>query len=128
MTLYDPTLESSHPLQKSREPTFYSVPQPEGVCIGKPAPHVELRICSKGSSHVGRILTRGPHVMLRYWDQISAKEFNTSNELWLDTGDIGSIDEYGNLWLRGRTNGRIKSGGENIYPEEVSINHLNFPL
>lgn len=57
--------------------------------------------------------------MLSYWGQISAKTSDSSNERWLDTGDVGSIDEYGNLWLIGRKKGQIKSGGENIYPEEV---------
>ncbi|KAI9118872.1 hypothetical protein K1719_010317 [Acacia pycnantha] len=57
--------------------------------------------------------------MIRYWDQTLTSPLDSSNEGWLDTGDIGSIDHNGNLWLLGRTNGRIKSGGENIYPEEV---------
>lgn len=59
--------------------------------------------------------------MLRYYDKISARPSNDINEVWFDTGDIGSIDDNGNLWLVGRSNGRIKSGGENIYPEEVSL-------
>ena len=41
---------------------------------------------------------------------------------------MGSIDHYGNLWLAGRKNGRIKSGGENIYPEEVVEMALNLFL
>ncbi|KAK9267479.1 hypothetical protein L1049_009905 [Liquidambar formosana] len=128
MTLYDPTLkESCQGLQKFNEIKSNSIHQPEGVCVGKAAPHVELRTCVKGSSYVGRILTRGPHVMLRYWDQIPARASDSSNEVWLDTGDIGSIDEYGNLWLIGRKNGRIKSGGENVYPEEVEAVLLQHP-
>ncbi|KAE7996058.1 hypothetical protein FH972_000807 [Carpinus fangiana] len=120
MTLYDPTMEiSSQHLQKVANTRYTSVHQSQGVCVGKPAPHVELKICVDGSSHVGRILTRGPHVMLRYWGQIPEKASDSSNESWLDTGDVGSIDEYGNLWLIGRVNGQIKSGGENVYPEEV---------
>ena len=115
MTLHDPTLETVDVTK--------SIPahQKQGVCVGKPAPHVELKICFDGSSHVGKILTRGPHVMLRYWGQSPQKGPSSINQDWLDTGDIGYIDEYGNLWLIGRTKGRIKSGGENIYPEEVSI-------
>ncbi|KAK9290807.1 hypothetical protein L1049_008985 [Liquidambar formosana] len=42
-------------------------------------------------------------------------------------GDIGYIDEYGNLWLIGWKNGRIKSGGENVYPEEVEAVLLQHP-
>ncbi|XP_043701227.1 2-succinylbenzoate--CoA ligase, chloroplastic/peroxisomal isoform X1 [Telopea speciosissima] len=92
--------------------------KPGGVCVGKPAPHVELQIHGDGSSLIGRILTRGTHVMLRYWDQ-SPTAVSKFEEGWLDTGDIGWIDDYGAVWLIGRLNGRIKSGGENVYPEEV---------
>lgn len=117
MTLYDPKIDHRK---------LHSVEQTRGICVGKPAPHVELKICVDGSSDVGRILTRGPHVMLRYWNGSSATAFaESSNGVWLDTGDIGSIDDYGNVWLIGRANGRIKSGGENIYPEEVTIAHID---
>ncbi|MFS7956084.1 putative o-succinylbenzoate--CoA ligase [Helianthus anomalus] len=61
--------------------------------------------------------------MFGYWDQIQMKE-NHCNEGWHETGDIGRIDANGNLWLIGRLKGRIKSGGENMYPEEVSITKL----
>lgn len=122
LMLCDPMGETSIPHFQSYEHSkCHSVYQPEGVCVGKPAPHIEIKICLDGSSHVGRILTRGPHLMLRYYDKISARPSNNINEVWFDTGDIGSIDDNGNLWLVGRSNGRIKSGGENIYPEEVSL-------
>ncbi|GAY33939.1 hypothetical protein CUMW_008890 [Citrus unshiu] len=128
MTLYDPTLETPGQLpQAFGNVTPNSVHQPQGVCVGKPAPHVELKVCSDGSSHVGRILTRGPHVMLRYWDQFLAKPSVSTGEVWLDTGDIGSIDDGGNVWLAGRRNGRIKSGGENVYPEEVEAVLIQHP-
>ena len=40
--------------------------------------------------------------MLGYWGQIPPKTSDTCDEGWFDTGDIGEIDEYGNLWLIGR--------------------------
>lgn len=122
MTLYDPTLTThSQPLRTVDKPESISVlAYQQGVCVGKPAPHVELKICVDGSSRFGRILTRGPHLMLGYWDKGFPKASYSSQKDWLDTGDIGYVDEYFNLWLIGRINGRIKSGGENIYPEEVS--------
>ncbi|KAJ1420900.1 AMP-dependent synthetase/ligase [Sesbania bispinosa] len=128
LTLYDPMHKTtSQPLQKYGEARPNLIHQPQGVCVGKAAPHVELKICADASSHIGRILTRGPHLMLKYWDQILTNPLNQRNEVWLDTGDIGSIDSNGNLWLLGRTNGRIKSGGENIYPEEVEAILLEHP-
>lgn len=120
LTLYEPMHETtSQSLQAFGVAGSKLIHQQQGVCIGKAAPHIELKISADASGHTGRILTRGPHIMLRYWDQTLTNPLNPNNEAWLDTGDIGSIDHYGNLWLLGRTNGRIKSGGENIYPEEV---------
>lgn len=58
--------------------------------------------------------------MVGYWGQIATKASNTIDEDWLDTGDIGTMDDCGNVWLVGRSKGRIKTGGENVYPEEVS--------
>ncbi|KAF9587264.1 hypothetical protein IFM89_039511 [Coptis chinensis] len=90
-----------------------------GVCVGKPAPHVELFVNGNGHCSIGRILTRGPHVMLKYWNQVPLKKLDSLHQGWLDTGDIGWLDDKGAVWLIGRSNDRIKSGGENVYPEEV---------
>ncbi|CAH9076412.1 unnamed protein product [Cuscuta epithymum] len=119
-TLYDPAKESvRRALQLNNDRDSNLARQQEGICVGKPAPHVELRVCAESSSRNGRILTRGSHVMLGYWGQISNKTSKLAGENWLDTGDIGHIDDHGNIWLIGRSKGRIKSGGENVYPEEV---------
>ncbi|KAJ6417578.1 hypothetical protein OIU84_003326 [Salix udensis] len=119
MTLHDPTLQTpTQTLLTVDKTRSSSVHHRQGVCVGKPPLHVELKIGADEPSSIGRILTRGPHLMLRYWDQNSMKAAESTNDFWLDTGDIGSIDDYGNIWLVGRQNGRIKSGGENIYPEE----------
>ncbi|RDX95199.1 2-succinylbenzoate--CoA ligase, chloroplastic/peroxisomal, partial [Mucuna pruriens] len=128
LSLYDPMHETTNqPLQTFDVAGSKLNHQPQGVCVGKAAPHIELKISADASGHIGRILTRGPHIMLRYWDQTLTNPLNPNNEAWLDTGDIGSVDYYGNLWLLGRTNGRIKSGGENIYPEEVEAILLEHP-
>ncbi|XP_047312939.1 2-succinylbenzoate--CoA ligase, chloroplastic/peroxisomal [Impatiens glandulifera] len=115
MTLHDPT--STPPPHSSLGATA------GGVCVGKAAPHVEIRIGSEGhdtsSGGVGKILTRGPHVMLGYWGQTITNELNSNKDVWLDTGDIGMVDGSGQIWLVGRNKGRIKSGGENVFPEEV---------
>ncbi|KAM1008139.1 hypothetical protein ACFX2A_004711 [Malus domestica] len=128
MTLYDPSVDNSgRPPRLNDERKLHSAHEERGVCVGKPAPHVELKISIDGSSHVGRILTRGQHVMLRYWHGSPPNESVSGNEVWFDTGDVGSVDDSGNVWLIGRANGRIKSGGENIYPEEVERTLLQHP-
>jgi acyl-activating enzyme 14 len=99
--------------------------QCEGVCVGKPAPHVEIQIgrneSNSSSSPMGKILTRGLHTMVGYWGNNMVDTPESVRNGWLDTGDTGWIDRTGNLWLMGRQKGRIKSGGENVYPEEVLI-------
>jgi o-succinylbenzoate---CoA ligase len=100
-----------------------------GVCVGKPAPHVEIQIGVDGNdnscSQTGNVLTRGLHTMVGYWvnDRVVGLSDSVRNG-WLDTGDTGWMDKSGNLWLVGRQKGRIKSGGENVYPEEVLTPHL----
>lgn len=126
LNLWDPTLKTTDLLLFYTE-KLNSIDHPQGVCVGKPAPHIELKISTDGTSQAGRILTRGPHVMLGYWGESQEKKSNAAVEGWLDTGDIGSINESGNLWLVGRSNGRIKSGGENVYPEEVETILLQHP-
>ncbi|CAA6668083.1 unnamed protein product [Spirodela intermedia] len=102
-----------------------------GVCVGKPPLHVEL--CIRGSStdncgpEVGSILSRGAHLMVQYWSRVNVETLDRRTSGWLDTGDTGWIDGDGELWLVGRTNGRIKCGGENVYPEEVEGVLLQHP-
>ncbi|KAK1309021.1 hypothetical protein QJS10_CPA09g00731 [Acorus calamus] len=88
---------------------------------GKPAPHIELRICIEDEINhptwIGKIQTRGPHVLVGYWGSTSVSE----KQSWFDTGDVGWLDDSGGLWLVGRGKDRIKTGGENVYPEEVEV-------
>lgn len=103
-----------------------------GVCVGKPAPHVEVKIGqsdlddSKDNAIVknplfreGHVLTRGPHVMEFYWGLPTETAAVLSADGWLDTGDVGWMDGAGRLWLLGRFKDVIKSGGENVYASEV---------
>ncbi|XP_015166642.1 2-succinylbenzoate--CoA ligase, chloroplastic/peroxisomal isoform X3 [Solanum tuberosum] len=125
MTLYDPARESC--IQHSYANSSNLAHKPDGICVGKPAPHIEIRIAGDDLSCIGRILTRGPHLMLGYWGQMPSNNSSPTDECWLDTGDIGHIDDCGNIWLVGRLKGRIKSGGENVYPEEVEAVLLQHP-
>ncbi|GFP84209.1 2-succinylbenzoate--coa ligase chloroplastic/peroxisomal [Phtheirospermum japonicum] len=114
MTLYDPTKKNQHKQSSYDDDVRTSnLSREGGTCVGKPAPHVELKVTA------GRILMRGPHVMLHYWGQSPSMHLDPVYQGWLDTGDIGQVDGHGNLWLVGRAKDRIKSGGENVYPEEV---------
>jgi fatty-acyl-CoA synthase len=67
---------------------------------------------------VGRILTASPSIVPGYW---AAPELTASaiRDGWLDTGDLGRIDEDGYLYIEGRTKDMIISKGQNIYPAEI---------
>ena len=69
-------------------------------------------------------MTRGPHVILKYWGQNDSTTVALSENGWLNIGDLGWIDEEGKLWLLGRSKYMIKSGGEILYPSEVSVSLL----
>ena len=67
---------------------------------------------------VGEIVYRGPGTMLGYWRK--DKETHESiRDGWFHTGDAGTMDEDGFIYIKDRIKDMIISGGENIYPAEV---------
>ncbi|GAA1301616.1 AMP-binding protein [Planotetraspora silvatica] len=67
----------------------------------------------------GEVLIGGGHVMVGYWRNPAATEAAVLPGGWLRTGDGGSFDEDGYLYLHDRLKDMIVSGGENVYPAEV---------
>ncbi|PRX51216.1 acyl-CoA synthetase (AMP-forming)/AMP-acid ligase II [Prauserella shujinwangii] len=67
----------------------------------------------------GEILLRGPHTMLGYLDDPAATAEAIDAEGWLHTGDVGSLDEHGNLTITDRIKDMYVCGGFNVYPAEV---------
>lgn len=92
--------------------------------IGRPLPDVEIKIVDIDGNRLppnemGEILARGPRVMTGYWeDQEKTRQVMTEDG-WLKTGDLGSMDEDGYVYISGRADGMIIRGGENISPLEV---------
>lgn len=74
----------------------------------------------------GEILARGPAVMKGYWSNPSATERALEGG-WYHSGDIGSCDEDGYLYIRDRLKDMYISGGENVYPAEIENALLNLP-
>lgn len=66
----------------------------------------------------GEIIVRGPACMEHYYNRPEATE-RALYKGWYHTGDIGSVDEQGYIWVADRVDDMIISGGENIYPREV---------
>ncbi len=83
--------------------------------------HLEVRIDSDDPQNkAGEIRVRGSHVMRGYYKNESATADVLDPDGWLHTGDMGTMDSDGTLYIRGRSKTMILSGsGQNIYPEEI---------
>jgi fatty-acyl-CoA synthase len=75
---------------------------------------------------VGEVLVQGPNVMSGYWED-PAQGAAVRRDGWYHTGDAGSVDEEGFLYIRDRYKDMIISGGENVYPAEVESALLELP-
>lgn len=97
---------------------------------GKPIPGVEVKIVSPDlQTGIGEISVCGPNVMQGYFGDKEETNDVLSEEGWLFTGDLGFIDDSGNLHVCGRSkNVIVLSNGENVYPEAVEhlINNFNW--
>ncbi|MCF8129960.1 MAG: long-chain fatty acid--CoA ligase [Deltaproteobacteria bacterium] len=91
--------------------------------VGKPVPHLHVRILDDNDqemppNELGEICLKGPKVFKGYWKNPDA----TAKALkggWFHTGDIGTVDEHGYLYIMDRKKDMIISGGENIASPEV---------
>ncbi|MGE0103021.1 MAG: AMP-binding protein [Blastocatellales bacterium] len=95
--------------------------------VGRAIPGVEIRILDPDESGVGEILISGPSLMQGYLDDPEATAA-VVRDGWFHTGDLGSVDRHGNVFIRGRRKEMIVlSSGKNIYPEEIEQHYLQIP-
>lgn len=82
---------------------------------------LEVKIDSPDPQHTaGEIIVRGEHVMKGYYKNDKDTEKVLDPDGWLHTGDMGTMDDDGTLYIRGRSKTMIlSSSGQNIYPEEI---------
>lgn len=92
--------------------------------VGKVIPHVELKILA---SNQNEICIKGYNIMLGYYKLEAETQKAIDGEGWLHTGDLGYLDENGNLCITGRLKEMIVRGGENISPYEIENQIKNFP-
>ncbi len=96
--------------------------------VGKPLPGVEVKIELPDENGVGEVFARGQNVMLGYFNNEAATN-QVLQDRWLKTGDLGRIDEDGNLYIVGRSKDVIiDSNGKNIYPDEIEDLYGNSAL
>ncbi|MFZ0382734.1 MAG: long-chain fatty acid--CoA ligase [Solirubrobacteraceae bacterium] len=83
--------------------------------VGRAMPGVEFKIADDGE-----ILTKGPNVFREYWRNPQATKDTFTEDGWLMTGDLGSLDEGGYLSITGRKKDIIiTAGGKNLAPANL---------
>jgi len=98
---------------------------------GKPVFFTDLRVVRPDGTdadvdEVGEVIVSGPNIMAGYWDD-PERTAEVLVDGWYHTGDAGSLDDEGFLYIRDRYKDMIISGGENIYPAEVESALLELP-
>ncbi len=95
---------------------------PDGYVAGSCGkPIHKVRITSPDPERIpGEIQTKGPNLFIGYYKNPQADLDSRTYDGWFRTGDLGIMDEDGNVFIRGRIKALILSAsGQNIYPEEV---------
>ncbi len=99
--------------------------------MGKGIPGVELKVINEKGvkikpGEIGEVIARGDNVMLGYFkDEEGTK--NTIRDGWLYTGDLGTVDKDGYIFLTARKKEIIKVGGKRISPKEIEAVILEIP-
>jgi acyl-CoA synthetase (AMP-forming)/AMP-acid ligase II len=113
-----------------------------GLLAGRPIPEIQLRIVpdqwgmpvtrfeSMESDEVGEILVTGNHVLKGYLFGHGDEETKVriDGEIWHRTGDAGSLDETGRLWLLGRCAAKVNDARGILYPFAVECVAMTFPF
>ena len=99
-----------------------------GSC-GIAVPGCPVQVFSDAPGNVGELLVKGDNVMLGYYKNPNATRDVIDPEGWFHTGDLGTIDKQGYIYIKGRSKNMILGpSGQNIYPEEIEDMYMNLPL
>ncbi len=101
--------------------------------VGPPMPDTEEKVVDLETGRelrrgeVGELLVRGPQVMRGYWRQPEATAETMTEDGWLRTGDIASLDEEGYAYIHDRKKEMIKYKGYQVAPAELEAVLLEHP-
>lgn len=100
--------------------------------VGKALPQVMVEIAGENEEPLapgkeGEIRIGGPWVMEGYWNQPDLDALSFDKKHFFRTGDLGRMDEQGNVFITGRIKDMIKCGGLNVSPAEIEATLVAFP-
>jgi len=103
--------------------THYEDARQKMASAGRIVPKAEIKIIDKEgkelpTGNVGEVIARGPQIMKEYFKNSSATEQKIING-WYYTGDLGKFDDDGYIYILGRADDMIITGGMNVYPSEI---------
>ena len=86
--------------------------------------HTDVRVVDADGSDVapdtqGEVWVRGKHIMKGYWNLPEVTAETITQDGWLRSGDVATIDADGFVYIQDRIKDMIISGGENVYPAEI---------
>ncbi|MGH2949067.1 MAG: AMP-dependent synthetase/ligase [Solirubrobacteraceae bacterium] len=109
-----PVLEGYGMTETATASTISTLEHHKFGSVGRPLPGCEVRVADDGE-----ILIRGPHIFRGYY-KMEDKSFGAIEDGWLHTGDLGSLDEDGFLYITGRKKDIIiTAGGKNLTPANL---------
>ena len=93
--------------------------------VGRVMPHIEVKVVDPATRRIvprgapGELCTRGPSVMLGYWNDPDKTAEAIDTARWMHTGDLATMDDRGYVSIVGRIKDMVIRGGENVYPREI---------
>jgi len=98
---------------------------------GRPVMGVEVRVVDDNDLDVapgvcGEVIARGDNVMQGYWNRPDANK-EVLRGGWLHTGDLGTMDDEGFIYILDRKKDMVKPGGENVYTPEIESAIMGHP-
>jgi len=100
--------------------TINPIEQYRETSVGRPCPHVDMKILNPDERGIGEVIVKGSMVMLGYYNMPEETKAAFTSDGYLKTGDLGYLDNENYLHLTGRAKNMIVTeGGKNVYPEEI---------
>lgn len=97
--------------------------------VGKPMSGAEIKINEPDKDGVGEVLIRGPIVFKGYYNNETATAEAFTEDGWFRSGDLGTLDKDGHLFIVGRAKDVIVlPSGKNVHPEDLEVHYLKTPL